>query len=362
MESEHKETRLQDHRLRMNSLSIINVVLQSLILGLFAWRDSLSWTIVLAFLCVTVGSALLFRAMILTRWNLRFKDPSLLMPQMALAVLVQLGFMLLAPKFAILFLVSIMVFYNYAMVNFNQRQFAAAWLYISATSALALYIGKDRFGYPGTEPEDIAILWLFFFLAILSLMHIGVQFSALRAKITEKNLQLQAALEKNQELAIRDELTGTYNRRHFMQMLNDEWERAKRTGQVFCVAMFDLDYFKSINDEFGHLIGDQVLAEFCKVVLNETRGTDRFARYGGEEFALILPATMPIQAARVAIERIRNAVQKHNWETLAPGLSLTVSSGITACRPGESVEELLGRADQALYDAKHLGRNQIICV
>lgn len=362
MEDAEKGKKLQTHRLRMNDSSIACVVLQSVVLGFYSWRGSVSWVIVLAFLFTTVGFALFFRMFIITGWNLRFKDSSLLVPQLFFAVVTQLVFMVLAPQLSILFLVSILVFYNYAMMSFHPRQFAPTWLSIGALTATALYVVRDSFGYPGNSYSDIAILWLFFIFAFLALTSIGVQFSTLRAKLSEKNVLLQEALEKNQELAIRDELTGSYNRRFFMQMIADEWERSRRTGEIFCLAMFDLDHFKAINDDFGHLTGDAVLTQFCKIVLQQTRGTDRFARYGGEEFVLILPATMPIDAALVAIERIRNAVQKYSWESIAPGLSLTVSTGVTDFRTNDTLEELLGRADKALYKAKSSGRNQIICL
>lgn len=362
MDTDDKERKLQAHRLRMNLMSIINVVLQSLIIGLYAWMGSVSWLIVIAFLTVTVTSALIYRLFITFGWNLRFKDKSMLLPQLISAVTTQAVFMVLAPQLAVIFLVSILVFYNYAMVSFNERQFVATWLFFGAVTAVALYLGRNRFGYPGTAPMDIAILWLFFFLATLSITHIGSRFSVLRAKLSERNTQLQAALEKNQELAIRDDLTGSFNRRYFIRLLTQEWERSQRTNQIFCLAMFDLDYFKSVNDQFGHSVGDKVLKEFCNIALQQVRSTDCFARYGGEEFVLILPVTTPIEAAIVAVERIRTAVQQYHWEGIAPGLMLTVSSGVTAHCLGESIEAILGRVDQALYNAKNAGRNQIICL
>ena len=362
MEDAEKGRKLQKHRLRMNDSSIAGVVLQSIILGFYAWRGSVSWTIVVAFLITTVGFALFFRVFIVTGWNLRFKDNSLLLPQLYLAVATQCVFIVLAPQLSIVFLVSMLVFYNYALMSFKPRQFVPTLLVIGSLTATGLYMGRKSFGYPGNSYADIAILWSFFIFSFLAITSIGAQFSALRAKLSEKNVLLQEALEKNQELAIRDELTGSYNRRFFMQMIADEWERSRRTGQIFCVAMFDLDHFKAINDDFGHLIGDAVLTQFCKIVLQQTRGTDRFARYGGEEFVLILPATMPIEAALVAVERIRNAVEKYPWESIKPGLGLTVSTGVTDFRGTDTLEELLGRADKALYKAKSAGRNQIICL
>ncbi|HEY4541990.1 MAG TPA: diguanylate cyclase, partial [Noviherbaspirillum sp.] len=323
----------------------------------YAWTGSVSWSIALAYLALNGGSALLFRLMIVLNWNLRIKDKGLLMPQMITALLLHIGFLALAPQLAFVFLASILVFYNFAMISFDVRRFSAAWLFCGAATATALYIGRERFGYPGTSAADMAILWLFFFLAIQRLTTIGLQFSRLREKLSEKNHALQEALSKNEEMARRDDLTGSHNRRYFMQALDQERERASRTGQLFCVAIFDLDHFKLINDQYGHLVGDEVLRIFVRLVHQTLRTTDCFARYGGEEFVLMMVATARLDLARIPVERIRRVVEEYDWEAVAQGLKVTVSSGTAAYHFGESAEELLGRADAALYDAKHAGRN-----
>jgi len=351
------ETKLQGYRLRMNLVSIVNIVLQCGIVALYAWTGSVSWSIALAYLALNGGSALLFRLMIVLNWNLRIKDKGLLMPQMITALLLHIGFLALAPQLAFVFLASILVFYNFAMISFDVRRFSAAWLFCGAATATALYIGRERFGYPGTSAADMAILWLFFFLAIQRLTTIGLQFSRLREKLSEKNHALQEALSKNEEMARRDDLTGSHNRRYFMQALDQERERASRTGQLFCVAIFDLDHFKLINDQYGHLVGDEVLRIFVRLVHQTLRTTDCFARYGGEEFVLMMVATARLDLARIPVERIRRVVEEYDWEAVAQGLKVTVSSGTAAYHFGESAEELLGRADAALYDAKHAGRN-----
>ena len=354
-----KEIKLQAHRLRMNLLSIVNVALQSCILALYAWAGRVSWGIAFGFLLVSTGSSLVSTVIIALKWNLHLKDRGLLLPQLAAAMVTQLTFLALAPQLAVIFLTSILVFYNFAMMGFSPRHFLVAWLFYGITTAIALYAGQARFS--GAETE-MAILWLFFFLAIRQLTAIGAQFSRLRTQLSEKNHALQVALKKNEEMASHDELTGSCNRRYFMNTLLEERDRSDRTGQVFCISIFDIDHFKVVNDRFGHQTGDKVLQEFCKVVQESMRATDRFARYGGEEFALLLTASTSPETALRAVDRIRNAVDQHDWNLIAPGLHVKVSCGVTASRATESVEELLGRADQALYEAKHAGRNRVVLI
>jgi diguanylate cyclase (GGDEF)-like protein len=185
-----------------------------------------------------------------------------------------------------------------------------------------------------------------------------MQFHKLRTQLSEKNNQLAESFERIQELASQDELTGALNRRSLMQALADERERSKRTGLPFCIALLDLDHFKSVNDRFGHLMGDAVLKEFCALATAGIRVTDRLARYGGEEFILLLAPATPADVAIIATERVRLAVEAHDWERLAPGLKVTVSAGVAEFTANESVEQMIGRADAALYAAKRGGRNR----
>ena len=157
------------------------------------------------------------------------------------------------------------------------------------------------------------LLWLFFFLAVRRLALIGMQFSTLRTELSQRNRQLTLSLARIQELASHDDLTGAFNRRHFMELLLDERERSHRTQQPYSVALFDLDHFKTINDRFGHAAGDAVLRDFCTLVQAHMRVTDRFARWGGEEFVLLMPVTTPVESASLAVERIRSAVASHDW-------------------------------------------------
>jgi diguanylate cyclase (GGDEF)-like protein len=164
-----------------------------------------------------------------------------------------------------------------------------------------------------------------------------------------------------QRLATLDGLTGTYNRRHFMELAHLAFESARRFVQPLTALMLDVDHFKAINDEYGHHVGDQVLrtlAERCRTAL---RTIDVLGRYGGEEFAILLPGTTRHNAATVLAERIRHRVADEPVQTDAGPVRVTVSVGVAAMEPAtRNPEELFKRADAALYEAKQAGRNRVV--
>ena len=357
---ESRQDRLQRHRLQMTLLSVVNSLLQSMIIALYAWSGATSWTTAAEFALASVATTGLFALAVARGWILGMSDARLLHAQLGVNFLVQVAFMVVAPKLWVIFLASTLVTCSYAMVAFTPRQFTWLWLGYGATTAIALFVGRDRFGSPAPTYANIAILWLFFFLGVRRLALTGAQFTRLREQLSEKNKQLTVLLERNRELASRDELTGAFNRRHLIQLLAEERERAGRTGQPFAVALFDLDHFKSVNDAFGHAAGDAVLRHFCSAAHDTMRTTDRFARYGGEEFVLLMPVGTDAAAAALATERICTSIALQDWKAVLGGHdhAVTVSAGIATWRVGETLESVLARADVALYEAKERGRNQ----
>jgi len=358
--TESRQARLQRHRLQMTLLSVVNSLLQAIIIGLFAVTGATTWPLAAAFAVASLGTTGLFALAVARGWVLGLSDARLVHAQLAANFVVQTAFLIADPTLWMVFLASTLITCSYAMVAFTPRQFTWLWLAYGAVTALALYAGHDRFDTPAATPANIAILWLFFFLGVRRLAVTGASFARLREQLSEKNKLLTELLERNKELASHDELTGAFNRRHLMDRLHEERERARRSDDAFSVAIFDLDWFKAINDQFGHGGGDAVLKRFCALARDEMRVNDLFARHGGEEFVLLMPATPSAEAARHVVERIRCAVAAQDWRAVLgePGRAVTVSAGIATWRRDETLEAVLARADSALYEAKHRGRNR----
>jgi diguanylate cyclase (GGDEF)-like protein/PAS domain S-box-containing protein len=170
--------------------------------------------------------------------------------------------------------------------------------------------------------------------------------------------RLEAARAQLEKLSREDALTGIANRREFDLRLALEHERSVRHGRPLALAMLDLDRFKNVNDLFGHAIGDQVLRQVAAVLCRQCRTIDLPARYGGEEFVVALPDTGLLEAQALC-ERIRIAIQQHDWSTIQPGLALTVSIGVAVRTPADTPQQLVEHADQAMYRAKDAGRNRV---
>jgi diguanylate cyclase (GGDEF)-like protein len=141
-------------------------------------------------------------------------------------------------------------------------------------------------------------------------------------------------------------------------MLDDELARAHRTKAPCSVALIDLDWFKRINDAYGHPTGDEVLRTFAITVFANIRNIDKFGRYGGEEFLLVLPDTSGEVAART-LERLRAIIADLDWSAFSPCMRVTISAGVATLGGDETADAFLARADSALYAAKARGRNRI---
>jgi len=163
-----------------------------------------------------------------------------------------------------------------------------------------------------------------------------------------------------ERMATTDPLTGALNRRSFENAFNRELERANRQRHSLFVMMLDIDHFKSINDRFGHDAGDKVLIKLVAECLSTVRKTDVLARLGGEEFVVLTPAA-EVKEAMALAERIRENVAKIRMQSGGKEIAFTVSIGLCSARTtGEAVSDALKRADGALYEAKHSGRNRLV--
>jgi len=171
--------------------------------------------------------------------------------------------------------------------------------------------------------------------------------------------ELTDELTRVRLLSLTDELTSLPNRRAFMRRLEDEVARVQRYGFPLSFVLIDLDHFKSVNDEYGHAAGDEVLRVYSKNILSIFRHHDMVARYGGEEFAVLLPNTDSDGAVR-ALNKVRRRANETRWQTNGTMSNVpTFSAGVSLYKPGESASAFIERADKALYRAKRLGRNRI---
>jgi diguanylate cyclase (GGDEF)-like protein len=169
--------------------------------------------------------------------------------------------------------------------------------------------------------------------------------------------QLRTALQKVELDAATDALTGQWNRRALDEVLKRQVERYAVSGRPFSILMLDIDFFKNINDEFGHMVGDDVLRAFAQGLREFLRADDFCARFGGEEFVVVLPDT-PLVTAIAIGERIREGVAQAPLLT-KPRVQATVSIGVATMEQGQSIHELFAAADAAVYLAKNEGRNQV---
>jgi len=173
--------------------------------------------------------------------------------------------------------------------------------------------------------------------------------------------ELRDSVSSTMQLAIIDELTGLYNRRYFDRHLDLMFTKAQQQGRKMAVMMLDIDFFKMVNDTHGHEAGDDILVEFAKRIQKNIRGVDLPCRYGGEEFVVLMPDTSQVSAGNIA-ERVRDAVESAPFLTNSGvAISITVSAGVALNVGGiEEPKMLLKKADIALYQAKHDGRNRVV--
>jgi diguanylate cyclase len=165
-------------------------------------------------------------------------------------------------------------------------------------------------------------------------------------------------LEEQRQKALVDPLTGLPNRAAWSERLDHEVKQWQQHGNTLLLAMLDLDHFKRINDNYGHLAGDKVLKIIASVLRKRLRGTDFIARFGGEEFVLLMPSTVPAAGLKL-LESLRASIEACPFHFKGEPVTITVSVGMSAFRPGEHSDQVLKRADQALYRAKNAGRNRV---
>lgn len=345
-------------RLRTTLSATADYGLNVVILLAYAWIGTVGISVPLTILAVAIGFNAIFLGAIASGATLRLRDPSITGAQVTAACGVNLLGLLLAPQVAYMFVVNLFVPLSFGSLYFSRRGFLLAWVLVALTLTVELAFLSDAVDVALSTPAEKWLHRIVLALAFGRFLAINAEVSRLRARLQRKNKELAHASMQLAEMATHDEMTGIWNRRKFLELLQDEIDRTRRTGSPVCAALADVDHFAQINRRFGDDVGDVVLETLARLLEGALRSADRVARYGGEEFGLLLVDVKP-EAAPVMIERLRRLVAGYDWNSIAPGLSVSVSIGAALWRPDDTHLRLMNRTAAALNKAKNAGRDRV---
>jgi diguanylate cyclase (GGDEF)-like protein len=333
-------------------------MLDALILLLYAHAGTVPVFVGPAFAACGLVSVAFYLVLSETGFTERFADHYFVVPQLFISVTIMLAFTWIAPAVGVMFLCTLFTVFNFGSLRSTPWQTALAWTAMTAGLAWLFLMTDKPIGLPHHGVIERFATMLVFALTIGRCMFLGIFSSSMRASLYQSGQKLKQAYRRIEELAELDELTGAFNRRCIMRVLEEEIARSSRHGQPCSIALIDLDWFKRINDGYGHPTGDEVLRTFAITMFANIRNIDRFGRYGGEEFLLVLPNT-PTEAAARLLDRLRAIVADLDWSAFSAGMQVTFSAGVATLRTEEHSDNFLARADKALYASKAQGRNRI---
>lgn len=288
----------------------------------------------------------------------RHSDHYLTVFQISAHMALQFIFLVSVPTLGIAFISVLFLIFAFGTLRMTSAQAMFTWA-IATTCLAAVFLASDLpIGMPVATKLQRTGSMLCFVLVIGQCAFLGLFGATLRKVLYRRSIELKAAYQRIEELAELDELTGSYNRRCIMRLLDAEVEKSQQASAPCAIALIDLDWFKRINDAHGHPVGDEVLRTFAITIFANIRPADFFGRYGGEEFLLLLPGTDGGAAGRM-LERLRGIVADLDWSAFSPGMRVTISAGVVTLRDNDTADTFLARADSALYSAKAQGRNRI---
>ena len=356
--------KFQAIRLQRFYLAQLNYLITYVVIGA-AWlvgQYNASGALAISHVVLGASLQLAIFCTIKSRWNLRFKDPSLTSPQIVIAMLLLTYLLAFSGEFRGSLIMIYPIILLFGVFQLSRRAFFA-----HAALALALYSGLILFNTlsnTSTQPLTVHLLEWFVLACFLGwLSFFCTYIRELRERLQRRHSTLQLHQEtlkgmmgQLQNLADTDGLTGLINRRFF---LREAQRRINLLGPLdkLGIALIDLDHFKKINDTYGHAVGDNVLIAFAELASKSLRDEDMIARFGGEEFILLLNKT-DLATLHQCVERLRIAFAEIQFEGLPSGTRCTFSAGLSLIAAEQELEKHIHQADQALYRAKETGRNR----
>lgn len=345
-------------RMMRYSLSILGIYLfctSMLWIELDVPKETYWYSVALSALCI--GGALVFCVLIRCRARLGLTPLQLASWQGYHAMICIMCAYPVAPPVRGALLVLMIVVVVFCAFSLDRHRADMLVIFgIVLTGSVQLYLAL-------TDPVVFPPAHEIVHFTIVSSMLIVVSFLAsqlnfLRTKLAGQKAELLEALERIKTMAAHDELTSLPNRRFMNEVLAAEEKRHHLTNASLCVALIDIDFFKQINDHYGHAAGDEVLKGFAALFRTMLRSTDVLARWGGEEFLFLLPET-DIDVAESVLNRIRSIVSPIYIPVIGTSLSVTFSAGLTRLNQHGSISDAISKADAAMYCAKKAGRNRV---
>lgn len=345
-------------RLRQTSIAMLMMGASAVGVNYMVWRGVTPLAAGVWWTALTLGAFAGFYAAIRSGFNRRFADPSLTIAQMVTALLSSVwAYAIVGPARGAVFPTAIVVL-MFGMYSLQPRTVRrVAWFAIALFGATMTTMALRE---PAVYPPRIEALHFFVLSAMLmAVALLAGQLSRLRERLRSQKSALAQALERIQDLATRDELTGLINRRYMHEVMQHEHQRCMRSGHPFCVALLHLDRFRQLNDAHGHAAGDEVLRAFSREVRAAIRVSDVPSRWGGDEFLLLMTDTRG-WLAKPAVERLRERIAGLPTGVGGMPLPITFSAGLVEHRAGEPIADTLARAEQAVQAAKAQGRNRVV--
>jgi diguanylate cyclase (GGDEF)-like protein len=335
---------------------VILHAVSTVLLLLAAHAGLAGWTSSLVTLAYAWGGLLIFFAILRSGWSSGRPDPGLSFAQLMFAisvVVLSYGLIDIARGAALQFLCLLLAL---GMARLTMRQLMGAScfavLMLALTSAARIAVGA---GAGGVHAEVYNLLMAAVLLPVAII--VGGEIGRLYRRQATQRSKLASTLQKLTVQSLTDRLTGLPNRRHMLQMIHATRVAAQASGNGYCLAMLDIDWFKRVNDVHGHAIGDRVLRDFAALTGSALENCWKLGRWGGEEFLILMPDCSALQAHAI-LEGCRRRIESHRWLAPLEGASVTFSAGITSSGPAESIDATLQRADLGLYLAKANGRNR----
>ncbi len=353
-------TRDPEQRTRLSQTLIAMSVLACGVLGMlyFAWIGvAPAWPVGLWSLSNLLVMGVFF-VLIRGGWSKRLREPSMSLQQMVFALssgAVAYAF-LGSGRGAVFPVVMVVMMFGLFAASPRQMRWLSAYTVVLFGAVMAgMSMLRPRDYPPQVELGHFLIVATMLPAASL----LAARLSRMRERARRQQAELSQALAREREHATRDDQTGLLNKRHMQQVMDQEHQRCVRSGQTFCLAMFDIDQFKRINEAHSCEVGDMVLRAVAEEAQRQVRGSDMLARWGSDNFVLMMSDTRSV-LARSGLERLHQRVAALRILNGGVALNITLSGGLAEHLAGETVAQTLARAEQALDEAKTQGRNLVV--